>query len=55
MSGRVPHRVDAATKAALLGLLDDAVERGWTLRAPAANWNSARSARTAGSPGVRDR
>lgn len=32
LSGRVPHRVDAATKAALLGLLDDAVEGGWTLR-----------------------
>lgn len=32
LSGRVPHRVDAATKAALLDLLDDAVEAGWTLR-----------------------
>src|SRR5215204_6413572 len=32
LSGRVPHRVDAATKAGLLGLLDDAVEQGWTLR-----------------------
>ena len=32
LSGRVPHRVDAATKAALLGLLDDAVAGGWTLR-----------------------
>jgi hypothetical protein len=25
------HRVDAATQAGLLGLLDDAVELGWTL------------------------
>ena len=32
LSGRVPHRVDAATKTALLGLLDHAVEAGWTLR-----------------------
>ena len=32
LSGRVPYRVDAATKAALLGLLDGAVEAGWTLR-----------------------
>jgi hypothetical protein len=32
LSGRVPHRVDAATKTALLGLLDDAIDAGWTLR-----------------------
>ena len=32
LSGRVPHRVDAATKAGLLDLLDEAVEAGWTLR-----------------------
>ena len=32
LSGRVPHRVDAATKTALLGLLDNAIEGGWTLR-----------------------
>lgn len=32
LSGRVPHRVDAATKAGLLGLLDGAVEAGWTIR-----------------------
>lgn len=32
LSGRVPHRVDAAAKAGLLGLLDDAVEAGWTVR-----------------------
>ncbi len=32
LSGRVPRRVDAATKAALLDLLDDAVAAGWTLR-----------------------
>ena len=32
LSGRVPHRVDAATKTALLGLLDDALDAGWTLR-----------------------
>lgn len=32
VSGRVPHRVDAATKTGLLALLDDAVEEGWTLR-----------------------
>jgi hypothetical protein len=32
LSGRVPHRVDAATKAALLDLLVDAVEQGQTWR-----------------------
>src|SRR5574337_1208545 len=32
LSGRVPHRVDAATKTALLHLLDDAGDAGWTLR-----------------------
>jgi len=32
LSGRVPRRVDAATKAGLLDLLDDAVEAGWALR-----------------------
>ncbi|WP_210420046.1 hypothetical protein [Mycobacterium helveticum] len=32
LSGRVPHRVDAATKTVLLGLLDHAVDAGWTLR-----------------------
>jgi transposase InsO family protein len=32
LSGRVPHRVDAATKANLLELLDDALEQGWTVR-----------------------
>ena len=32
LSGQAPHRVDAATKAGLLDLLDDAVEQGWTLR-----------------------
>jgi len=32
LSGRVPHRVDAATKAGLLGLIDHAVEGGWNLR-----------------------
>jgi len=32
LSGRVPRRVDAATKSGLLELLDDAVEQGWTLR-----------------------
>lgn len=32
LSGRVPGRVDAATKAGLLGLLDDALEAGWPLR-----------------------
>ena len=32
LSGRVPHRVDAATKAGLLGLLDEAVDAGWTVR-----------------------
>ncbi|WP_052612424.1 hypothetical protein [Mycobacterium canetti] len=32
LSGRVPHRVEAATKTALLDLLDHAVEEGWTLR-----------------------
>jgi putative transposase len=32
LSGPVPRRVNAATKAGLLDLLDDAVEQGWTLR-----------------------
>jgi len=32
LSGRVPRRVDAATKAGLLELLDEAVEAGWGLR-----------------------
>jgi len=32
LSGRVPRRVDAATKARLLGLLDEALAAGWTLR-----------------------
>lgn len=32
LSGRVPARVDAATKVGLLDLLDEAVDAGWTLR-----------------------
>jgi putative transposase len=32
LSGRAPGRVDAATKAGLLDLIDDAVEAGWTIR-----------------------
>jgi transposase InsO family protein len=32
LSGRVPHRVDAATKAGLLELLDEALGAGWSLR-----------------------
>lgn len=32
LSGRVPRRVDAATKSGLLDLLDRAVEAGWTVR-----------------------
>lgn len=32
LSGRVPHRVDAATKAGLLDLIDEAVDGGWTIR-----------------------
>ena len=32
LSGRVPRRVDAATKAGLLELIDAAVEAGWTTR-----------------------
>lgn len=32
LSGRVPTRVDAATKAALLSLVDSALEAGWTVR-----------------------
>ncbi len=32
MSGRVPRRVDAATKAGLLALIDSAVDAGWTTR-----------------------
>ncbi len=31
MSGPIPARVDGAAKAALLGLVDDAVSAGWTL------------------------
>ncbi len=33
MSGQVPARVDAATKAGLLALLDHATQAGWTVRA----------------------
>ena len=32
LSGRVPRRVDAATKAGLLDLIEEAVEAGWTIR-----------------------
>ncbi|MGH3467694.1 MAG: integrase core domain-containing protein [Thermocrispum sp.] len=32
LSGRVPRRVDAATKADLLGLVDHAADAGWTVR-----------------------
>lgn len=32
LSGRVPRRVDAATKAGLLALIEDAVAAGWTWR-----------------------
>ena len=32
LSGRVPVRVDAATKAGLLDLLDEALDAGWSLR-----------------------
>jgi putative transposase len=35
LSGRVPHRVDAATKAGLLDLLDHALDGGWTVRSAA--------------------
>jgi hypothetical protein len=35
LSGRVPRRVDAATKAGLLDLIDEALAAGWTLRAAA--------------------
>jgi putative transposase len=33
LSGRVPARVDAATKAGLLDLLEQACQQGWTVRA----------------------
>lgn len=33
LSGQVPTRVDAATKAGLLDLLEQALKRGWTVRA----------------------
>jgi putative transposase len=33
LSGQVPARVDAATKTALLGLVDQATGQGWTVRA----------------------
>lgn len=36
LGGRVPHRVDAATKAGLLELIDEATAAGWTLRRAAA-------------------
>lgn len=32
LSGRVPRRVDAATKTVLIGLVDGAVDGGWTTR-----------------------
>ena len=32
LSGQVPRRVDAATKAGLLELLDEATDEGWSLR-----------------------
>jgi len=32
LSGQVPARVDAVTKAALLALVDRALEAGWTVR-----------------------
>jgi len=37
LSGRVPYRVDAATKSGLLDLLDEAVGAGWSMRA-ACRW-----------------
>ena len=38
LGGRVPRRVDAATKSALLELLEKAVEQGWSVSA----WSQAR-------------
>ena len=35
IGGRVPRRVDAATKTGLLELLDRAVEQGWSVSAAA--------------------
>jgi hypothetical protein len=32
LSGRIPPRVDAVTKAGLLALVEDAVDQGWTVR-----------------------
>jgi ABC-type transporter Mla MlaB component len=32
LSGRIPRRVDSATKAALLELIDRAVKDGWSHR-----------------------
>lgn len=32
LSGRVPHRVDEATKSGLLDLIEEASEAGWNLR-----------------------
>ncbi len=32
LSGQVPHRVDTATKAGLLELIDAATDAGWSLR-----------------------
>ncbi|GBE22866.1 hypothetical protein BMS3Bbin01_02243 [bacterium BMS3Bbin01] len=33
LSGRVPQRIDAATKTALIGLVDQAVAGGWSVGA----------------------
>ena len=33
LSGRIPKRIDAATKTALMSLVDEATEAGWSTRA----------------------
>jgi hypothetical protein len=52
LSGQVPPRVDAATKAGLLDLLEQATGQGWTVRAVCQVWRSVSCASTGGFTGV---
>ena len=49
LSGRVPRRVDAATKAGLVHLLDEAVNEGWPLRRACHELDDRRQQRRYGS------
>ena len=51
IDGRVPRRVDAATKAELLELLDRAVGEGWSVSAAAGGWTWGGSGRLRGGLG----